>query len=369
VPAGVTALVSVLVGFGRALRDAGLRVGSGDVTDFCAAAAVLDPSDMLDLYWAGRTSLVTRRDDIAAYDDVFAAYFLGEHNPVEQLLQLHVHPVEVDAVLEVPAVEPSGGDEDEQEATMGLVASGVDTLRHKAFAACTPDELREVRRIMERMRLTPPRRRTRRSRPFRHGRAPDLRRTVRDSLRRRGDPVPLRHRRRRVKLRPLVLILDVSGSMADYSRALLQFAWSARRGMARVEVFCFGTRLTRITVPLQKRSPDAALAEAAALVVDWDGGTRIGASLEEFVRIWGRRGVARGGVVVICSDGMDRGDPDTLDAAMQRLTRQSHRIVWCTPHGPGAMGMMVAHPYVDVVLPGHDLSSLAELAAVLPDLR
>ncbi len=362
-------LVPVLVGFGRALRDAALRVGSGDVADFCAAAAVLDPSDMLDLYWAGRISLVTRREDIAVYDEVFATYFLGERNPVEQVLQLQVHAVEIDSVLEVPAVEPSGADEREQEATMGLVASGADTLRHKAFAACTPDELREVRRIMERMRLTPPRRRTRRTRPARRGRAPDLRRTVRDSLRLHGEPVPVRHQRRRVKLRPLVLILDVSGSMADYSRALLQFAWSARRGMARVEVFCFGTRLTRITVPLHKRSPDTALAEAAALVADWDGGTRIGTSLEEFVRIWGRRGVARGGVVVICSDGLDRGDPDTLVAAMERLTRQCHRIVWCTPHGPGAMGMMVAQPYVDALLPGHDLSSLAELARVLPELR
>jgi uncharacterized protein len=342
----VRLLTPVLVGFSRALRAAGVRVGTGDVADFCAAAAVLDPSDLVDLYWAGRTSLVTRRDDIATYDEVFGAYFLGEHNPVEQVLQLQVHEIEVESVLEVPAVEPSSADEDEdeQEATMGLVASGVDTLRHKAFAACTPDELREVRRIMERMRLTPPRRRTRRTRSARHGQAPDLRRTVRDSLRLHGDPVPLRRRRRRVKLRPLVLILDVSGSMADHSRALLQFAWSARRGLTRVEVFCFGTRLTRITVPLQKRSPDDALAEAAELVVDWDGGTRIGASLEEFVRVWGRRGVARGGVVVICSDGMDRGDPDTLVAAMERLTRQCHRIVWCSPHGPGAMGMMVARP-------------------------
>jgi uncharacterized protein len=364
----VSVLVPPLVGFGRALRAAGLRVGVGDAADFCAAVAVLDPSDLLDLYWAGRTALVTRRDDIAAYDEVFAEYFLGEHNPVERAVALQVHAVEVDAVLEVPAAPPSGGDEEEQETTMGLVASGVDTLRHKAFAACTPDELHEVRRIMERMRLTPPRRRTRRARPARRGRAPDMRRTVRDSLRLHGEPVPLRHRRRRVKLRPLVLVLDVSGSMADYSRALLQFAWSARRGLARVEVFCFGTRLTRITVPLQRRSPDAALAEAAALVVDWDGGTRIGTSLEEFTRVWGRRGVARGGVVVICSDGMDRGDPDTLVAAMERLTRQCHRIVWCNPHGGGAMGMMVAQPYVDALLPGHDLNSLAELARVLPEL-
>jgi uncharacterized protein with von Willebrand factor type A (vWA) domain len=172
-----------------------------------------------------------------------------------------------------------------------------------------------------------------------------------------------------------VLILDVSGSMADYSRALLQFAYSARRSAAtgsarRVEVFCFGTRLTRITVPLQKRSPDVALAEAAALVVDWEGGTRIGSCLDEFARTWGRRGLARGAVVVVCSDGLDRGDPDTLEAAMERLRRLCHRIVWVHPQSgpPQTLGMMVAAPHVDLLVPGRDLGSLAELAAKLPGL-
>ncbi|MFC4948818.1 vWA domain-containing protein [Pseudonocardia sp. GCM10023141] len=369
------ALVEVLVGFGRALREAGIAVGPGDVETFCAALVPLDPTDLLDLYWAGRATMITRHEDGAAYDEVFAAWFLGETNPVEHLVQLALEPVEHDSVLEVPATEPSGAEEDEDEATMGLVASGADTLRHKAFGACTPDELRAVRRIMAQLRLTPPRRRTRRTRPARRGRLPDLRRTVRDSLRMHGEPVALRHQRKRVKPRPLVLILDVSGSMADYSRALLQFAWSARRVTRRVEVFCFGTRLTRITVALQKRSPDQALAEAAALVVDWEGGTRIGASLAEFVRRWGRRGIGRGAVVVICSDGLDRGDPDVLAAAMERLGRLCHRVVWMNPHKgdnrgyrPSTIGMMVAEPHIDLLLSGHDLSSLGELAELLPTL-
>jgi len=369
-------LVGVLVAFGRALRHNGIAVGSGDISTYCAAMVPLDPTDLVDLYWAGRTTLISRRDDLAVYDEVFRAFFLGEHNPVEELLKLKAQTtVETDSTLEMPMVDPSDSDEEEDEAVMGLVASNVDTLRHKSFAACTPEELRSLRRIMERIRLTPPRRRTRRMRPSHAGRRPDLRRTVRESLRMHGEPVDLRWQRRRVKLRPLILILDISGSMADYSRALLQFAYSARRAAQKVEVFCFGTRLTCITTPLRKRTPDDALAEAAELVVDWEGGTRIGDSLEEFVRSWGRRGVCRGGVVVICSDGLDRGDPDTLAAAMERLTRLCHHVVWMNPHKgddadyrPTTVGMMVADPHIDVLLSGHDLSSLSELAVLLPKL-
>lgn len=367
-------LVPVLVGFGRALRASGIAIGPGDMSVFCAATVPLDPTDLVDLYWAGRTTMVTRRDHITIYDEVFRGYFLGEVDPVEEVLRLPPRStVGFAATLEVPATEPSGSDDERDEAVLGLVASDAEVLRHRSFAACTPDELRAVRRILEQIRLTPPRRRTRRTRAARRGPRLDLRRTVRDSLRLHGEPVHLRRMRRRIKLRPLVLILDVSGSMADYSRALLQFAWSAGRAARRVEVFCFGTRLTRITVPLQRRTPDEALTEAAALVVDWEGGTRIGDCLDEFVRGWGRRGLCRGGVVVICSDGLDRGAPDTLATAMERLTRLSHRIVWMNPHKgdgpvPRTVGMMVAQPHVDVVLSGHDLASLAELAELLPEL-
>lgn len=195
-------------------------------------------------------------------------------------------------------------------------------------------------------------------------------------MRAHGEPGELYWRDRTVRPRPLILILDVSGSMADYSRSLLQFAYSAKRAAARVEVFCFGTRLTRITRELDHRRPDDALASAARMVFDWEGGTRIGASIDAFVREWGRRGLCRGGVVVICSDGLDRGDPAVLAAAMERLARLSHRIVWLNPHKgsdqafrPSTLGMMVAAPYVDLLLSGHDLSSLEEFAAVLPALN
>ena len=256
------------------------------------------------------------------------------------------------------------------------MASDVDLWRNKSFAACTPEELAAIRRIMARIRLMPPRRTTRRTVGSRSGRRPDPRKTVRETMRMHGEPSELFWRRRRMRLRPLILILDVSGSMSDYSRNLLQFAYSTRRAASRVEVFCFGTRLTRITKSLERRRPDDALDDAAKAVFDWEGGTRIGDSLDAFVRGWGRRGVSRGAIVVICSDGLDRGDPAVLAGAMERLSRLSHRVVWMNPHKgdntdfrPTTLGMMVAAPHVDLLLSGHDLASLEELAELLPDLR
>jgi uncharacterized protein len=370
--------VALLVDFGHALRAAGLSIGSGDLITFTAAMGPLDPTDMMDLYWSGRTTLVTKRDHIATYDRVFRRFFLdqGEDLPEPLKLTLRANQAEPQSVLQVPATEP--GKEDgrgEQEARLGLVASDADTIKGKSFAACTPEELAALHRIMNRMRLTPPKRRTRRTVAARSGRRPDPRRMVRESMRMHGEPSRLLWRRRRVRLRPLILILDVSGSMADYSRNLLQFAYSARRASARVEVFCFGTRLTRITKSLERRRPDDALDRAAKAVVDWEGGTRIGASIDAFVRDWGRRGLSRGGIVVICSDGLDRGDPALLSTAMERLSRLCHRVVWMNPHkgnsldfAPTTLGMMVAAPHIDLVLSGHDLRSLEELAELLPEL-
>jgi len=361
--------VATLVGFTRALRGAGVVVGTGDAQVFCGAAAVLDPTDLVDLYWAGRCALVTRREDIPTYDEVFRRFFLGGAAPASAVETLKVTPAGAvaESTFVVPAAEP--GDTVAEETSLGLMASTVDVLRHRSFAQCSPAELAALRRIMARLRLTPPLRRTRRVTAAPSGRALDLRRVVRESMRTQGEIVSLRWRRRRVRPRPLVLILDVSGSMADYSRALLQFAHTTRRAARRVEVFCFGTRLTCVTRPLRTRSVDEALRQAAAAVVDWEGGTRIGASLDHFVRRWGRRGMSRGAIVVICSDGLDRGDPELLATSMARLSRLSHRIVWLNPHGGGgAVGMMVAEPHIDVLLSGHDLASLEEFATLLPTL-
>jgi uncharacterized protein with von Willebrand factor type A (vWA) domain len=368
--------VSMLADFGGELRTAGIGVGSGDLLTYCGALAALDPTDMLDLYWAGRTTLVTRRDQIPVYDEVFRRFFLDEvqrlPEPVRSQIGSSMH---APSALTVPATEQIGDRKLEDEARLGLFASDAEVLRHKSFAACTPDELAALRRIMARIRLTPPRRRTRRTAPARAGQRPDLRRTVRETMRTHGEPAQLYWRRRRVRMRPLVLILDVSGSMSDYSRNLLQFAYSTRRAASRVEVFCFGTRLTRITRALERRRPDDAMDHAARSVVDWEGGTRIGDSLERFVRGWGRTGLCRGAIVVICSDGLDRGDPAVLAGAMERLSRLCHRVVWLNPHKghnpdfrPSTLGMIVAAPHVDVLLSGHDLRSLEEFASLLPEL-
>jgi uncharacterized protein len=374
-PAGAP-LAALLVQFAGALRAAGLTVGTGDVLTYSSAMLPLDPSDLLDLYWAGRTTLVSRRDDIGVYDRVFREFFLADGASAASILTLKAAAAaETEAALIMPGTEP-GPEQDEEKPVLGWMASDVDALKHRSFAACTPAELAALRRIMARIRLTPPRRRTRRTRAANAGRTPDLRRTIRDSMRMHGEPGELLFRQRRTRLRPLILILDVSGSMADYSRHLLQFAHTAKRAATKVEVFCFGTRLTRITRALDHRQPDAALAQAAKTVVDWDGGTRIGQSLDTFVRRWGRGGLCRGGVVVICSDGLDRGDPEQLAAAMARLSRLCYRIVWLNPHKgddrhftPSTLGMMVAAPHVDLLLSGHDLASLEQLAELLPVLN
>ncbi|NIR36452.1 MAG: VWA domain-containing protein [Actinobacteria bacterium] len=375
------ALVERLVAFGRELRAEGLSIGSGEVMTYCAALAALDPGDVHDLYWSGRSTLLTRRDHIPTYDRVFRRFFLGQPEPAAE-----EHPVPppstgagAEAVLQIPDAErrdPDGGDEETEEPRLGLVASDAEIWRDKAFSACTDDELRALRRIMNRIRLTPPRRRSRRRRADARPGRPDLRRVVREVLRTRREPARIPRVGPKPKVRPIVMLLDVSGSMSDYSRNLLQFAYSTRRAAGKVEVFCFGTRLTRITQALDRRRPDDAMAWAARRVFDWDGGTRIGDSIDEFVRRWGRRGLSRGALVIICSDGLDRGDPAVLADAMERLSRLCHRIVWVNPHKgddpdfrPSTLGMMVAAPHVDRITSGHNLRSLEELAADLPVLR
>jgi hypothetical protein len=375
-PISPTLFTGLLVRFAGELRAAGLAVGSGDVLVYCSAVSTLDPSDLVDLYWAGRATLVSKHDDISRYDEVFRRFFLGEDSPDPELTLMLRASAEAQGALAIPSTEP-GDSDSEDEAVLGWMASDVEALKSKSFALCTPEELAALRRIMARIRLTPPRRRTRRTAPARSsGSRPDPRRTVRESMRMHGEPAQLYWRRRKVRLRPLVLILDISGSMADYSRSLLQFAHSAKRSAGRVEVFCFGTRLTRVTGAMECRRPDEALERAARAAFDWDGGTRIGDSLDAFVRGWGRRGLCRGGIVVICSDGLDRGDPEVLAAAMERLSRLCHRLVWLNPHKgddpgfrPSTLGMMVAAPHVDLLLSGHDLASLEKFAALLPSLN
>ena len=373
-----TEFVDILIEFGDELRDAGIAVGTGDAMTYVEAVSLLNPADLGDVYWAGRGTLVSRRDLIPTYDRVFKSFFLDVETQGDSELKAMMRATtSTAATLEVPSPDPGEGEEsNEEEAQLGYMASGAQVWRNKAFAACTDQELATIRRIVSDIKLTPPRRRTRRTITAKNGPRLDPRRMARETMRSHGDPTRLFRQKRRLRIRPLVFILDVSGSMSDYSRNLLQFAYSARRAAYKVEVFCFGTRLTRITRSLDRRKPDDALNLAATAVFDWDGGTRIGQSLDQFIKRWGRRGLSRGSIVVICSDGLDRGDPALLESAMEKLSRLSHRIVWMNPHKgdvkdfrPNSLGMMVADPFIDEIFSGHDLASLEQFAEKLRELR
>ena len=368
--------VARLVGFGHALRNEGLPVGSDDVITFCSAVAELTPSDLADVYWCGRATLVHRREYLRVFDEVFRRYFLGQSAPAAPDAS-SPEPVTqgLSGTLQVPDSEPGEQTGDDRPMVLGLQASTVEIQRDKRFAECTDEELAALRRIMARIGLEPPRRRTRRRRPDPSGAWLDIRRMARDAMRLSHTAPSLRRLSRSLRPRPLVLILDVSGSMADYSRNMLQFAYSMRRAARKVEVFCFGTRLTRITPALDRRNPDDAMKLAAARVLDWDGGTQIGRSLDAFVRRWGRKGLSRGATVVVCSDGLDRGDPAVLADAMERLSRLCHRIIWMNPLAgddvdvpPKTLAMSVATPFIDVLQSGHDLDSLESFARKLPQI-
>jgi hypothetical protein len=372
-------LVEVLNGFCRALRKNGLAVGTHDSMVFCQAAGTLDPTDMLDLYWAGRTSLVHRHEDLEVYHEIFRRYFLSTMNPVEAMIKVKADPKaqqELGVIaIQVPATDPRNDENDQEldEAPLGFMASSISNVRSKSFTDCSDTELASLRRIMRRLRLRPPLRNTRRPRPASKGRTPDMRRTIGDALRTQGEILEISWRTRRKRHRPVVLILDISGSMADHSRSLLQFAWSSRRASQKVEVFAFGTRLTYVTKALNIRSLDEAMNRAGKEVCDWEGGTRIGLAVSEFVSGWGRRGMARGAIVVICSDGFDRGDPELLADGMEKLARLAHTIVWLTPHArtgetfeASSLGMLVAEPFVDVFGSCHDFKGLEDFAARLP---
>lgn len=361
----------LLVEFGQTLRYAGISIGSDDILTFCSGVSQLDVSDLMDVYWAGRATMLRRQDQVPLYNAVFKLFFLDieEANTDARKLTLRSSS-NAGATLEIPNTEEGiPGDISPDEIKLGYLASASDVYRFKAFSECSEDEIRQVRKIISRMRVTPPVRRTHRTTRSRKAARLDLRRMVRESMRNLGEPRNLAYKKRKNKLRPLVLILDVSGSMADYSRNLLQFAYCARRANAKVDVFCFGTRLTRITRSLDRRNPDEAMRLAGESVFDWDGGTRIGDSIKEFTKDARRSRLGRGAVVVICSDGLDRGEPAALSQAMESLSRIAYRVIWVNPHKgdvvdyvPASLGMIVAEPYIDEVYSGHNLASLEHLA-------
>jgi uncharacterized protein with von Willebrand factor type A (vWA) domain len=373
-----------LIGFGRDLRRRGLPVGTGRIVTFCRAAAALLPLRREDLYWAARASLVSRPEDLDAFHLAFDEYFgVGDGFPAVGRLEAPRTPAisrEAESVAEPMAVTGLVGgrwraagdaEEPEGEAALGIVASSAEVLREKSFANLSEEERRRVTHLIRRLAVSAPVRRIRRLRPSPSGDRFDMRRTLRRSLRTEGEPFHRAWRGRGSRSRPLVLILDVSGSMGPYSRALMQFAFAATAAGRKVEVFCFGTRLTRITRSLRTKDPDRALRDLGRLVADWEGGTRIGPSIKQLLDRWSQRTALRGSIAVICSDGLERGDPELLRHQMARLRRLVHRIVWVNPlkgsprYEPLARGMAAALPSIDVFLPGHNLDSLEELSRVL----
>ncbi|HEX5615461.1 MAG TPA: VWA domain-containing protein [Acidimicrobiia bacterium] len=360
------------VAFARVLRGAGLDVPVGATVTFARALAAVGVERPAAPYWAGRATLVRRPEDVPTYDRAFAAFWRDDAAGGAE-----VAVPELAAVLALDAARPDEPDvpaaaESDDGPVISVRWSPAEVLRQRDFATYTTAEYHEARRLMADLRLTSATRRSRRLQPTARARGrPDLRRTVRRSLRAGGEPIDRAHRAAGEQQRRLVLLLDVSGSMEPYARAFVRFLHAAVVSRRRVDAFALGTRVTRITRELGSRDPDAAIAAAARRVVDWSGGTRLGECLREFNDTWGIRGAARGAVVVILSDGWDRGDADALAEQMARLARVAHRIVWVNPlkaspgYAPLARGMAAALPYVDEFVEGHSLAALEELTAVI----
>ena len=362
------------------LRAGGVRVGVGELLSAHRALAAVDPTSRADAYNALRTVLCSRHDDLEVFDAAFDECF----GAAEKDLPHTDMPESMDLAKVVlprtPPVAPEGTprqpDDDPELDPEPAAWSSVELLREKDFADYSDAERDLARRLISRLAARGPRRPSRRTRPAtRRGPRPagarqDLRRTMRASLRYGGEPVERRWRERTERQRRLVLICDVSGSMEDYARMLVQYLQAAVAASRRVEAFAFGTRLTRITHELRGRDPDAAVGRAAEAVADWSGGTRIGDALSTLNRDYARN-VGRGSVVVVLSDGWDRGDPILLQMEMQRLARCAHSVVWLNPlkaspeYEPLTRGMQAALPHVDHFLSGNSIASLEELADLL----
>lgn len=356
------------VAFGRVLRRSGIRTGSDRTQEFVRALEVVGLESRREVYWAGCVVFCSRHEDLEIYDAAFQAFWDELESEVlpPQPKKEQSSP-ELDSVM--PPKEQVEADESGEEAVK-MRYSPIEILREKDFSEYTPEEFDELNRLLADLRLSGALRRSRRLAPAKRGRF-DHRRTLRSALRSGGEMVRHHFRDNQRQPRRVVLLCDISGSMSGYSRALLRFLHAGVIGGGKLEAFSIGTRLTRITRELMTKDPDRALREAAGAVRDWSGGTRLGDVIKEFVDRWGQRGMARGSVIVILSDGWDRGDVAVLSEQMLRLSRLAYRIIWVNPlkagtgYEPIAGGMAAALPYVDVFLSGHNFESLEELARAI----
>jgi len=376
--------------FCRRLRAAGLPITPARAAELARALTLTRPVSRRRLYWTARAVLVTDPTQVRAFDAVFREVFGATVTPPAAIEEVATTATPADdrprsehsstsreaatpEARDAVATAPSDAqDDDGREVEVPLaLASDEEVLAQKRFDGLSPDELARLYALMTRLRLATPERRTRRFE--RGGRAGqiDLRRTLRGSLRTAGDPVRLRRRQRRVIPRRLVLLCDISGSMEPYARAYLQFLTCAAGSGPNAEAFVFATRLTRLTRALGSRNPERAIQRAAEAAPDWSSGTRIGDALKTFNDRHGRRGMARGAVVVILSDGWERGDPALVGREMARLARLAHRIVWVNPRVSAdrfsvrAGGMVAALPHCDALVSGHSYAALTEVVEAI----
>jgi uncharacterized protein with von Willebrand factor type A (vWA) domain len=375
----MSAFVDNLLVFGRLLRRAGIDVQPGRMLDVMEALRHIDLSARDQVYYACRALLVHHHEQRPVFDRVFAAFWRDHGNQMVAPSKPSSDAPNTRSTVEEAMLLDGFADASSDASAEDAPASPLKTwsegrgVASKDFSALTADEIAEAIQALSGLEWTPGERRTRR---WVRGRGPrvDLRRAIADSLRTGGEMLKLPRRKRRVHPRPLVLLCDVSGSMERYSRMLLHFAHTLTVRHRRVEAFLFSTRLTRITRELRVRRVDAALAAVAHSMPDWSGGTRIGASIKEFHQRWGRRALNGGPVVLLISDGWDRGDPAELRDQIARLHRRSHRLVWLNPligttdYAPLTRGLQAALPFVDDFLPSRTLTNLADLAAHLNTL-
>ncbi len=361
------------VAFARILRGADVDVPLDSVIVFVSALNQIGLENRDDVYWAAYSTMIRRHEDTQIFDRAFAVFW-------DQLIAVDTTSYEqlTESVTLLIDSEEENNEEtnkepvEEDENTIALRFSNVETLREKDFAAYSDTELREAEQFMSSLKLAgPPKRSLRLQKTNRKGARQDIRRTMRAVLQNDGEPIERYWREPSTKLRRLVVLLDISGSMEPYARALLRFMHAAVVGRQRVEAFTLGTRLTRITRELSSRDPDRALAQTSAQVADWSGGTRLGECLQNFNDNWGVGSLARGSIFVILSDGWDRGEPKVLAEQMLRLQRVAYRVIWVNPlkvspgYAPLARGMAAAMPYIDDFVEGHSLEALRELTAVI----
>jgi len=358
----------LLLGFTRALRAAGVAVTGDRSRAYLDALDAVGLDDHRAVYWAGRATLCAGPEDFRAYDQVFHAWFGAEKRDTVA----GVPPPGTTSPVRLPEDDTDGDSEVSSESALRASASGTEILRHRDIASMSMPDRAAMHRLLAAFRLRGDLRRSRRTTPSHLGRV-DAHRTLRRLMQAGGEPVRPARRDRRDRPRRVVLLVDVSGSMSSYADALLRFAHAAshRDRGPTTEVFTIGTRLTRVTREMAHRDPDVALKAIAASVPDWSGGTRLGVLIKEFLDAWGQRGMARGAVVVVLSDGWERGDATRLGEQMARLHRLAHRVVWANPRAgrpgfaPLAAGMAAALPSVDDFVSGHSIAALEQLARLV----